>query len=121
MKRAGEALNLQPHISGIVANNGFRFYAPGTPTSASSESFSLPGDIEGHRGSDGRFYVLDFARTFPSEARLSGDPEEKGAFLFKLLRRELLKTNDVPLNPDSFTSSLDSSLLSTLVTALSVE
>lgn len=64
------------------------------------------GDIEGHQGSDGRFYVLDFARTFPSEARLVGDPEEKGAFLYKLLRRELLRKNPVPLNPDSFTSTI---------------
>ena len=28
---------------------------------------STPTDIEGHRGKDGRFYVLDFARVFPPE------------------------------------------------------
>lgn len=27
----------------------------------------MPTDIEGHRGKDGRFYVLDFARVFPPE------------------------------------------------------
>ena len=27
-----------------------------------------PGDIEGHRGKDGRYYLLDFARTLPPEA-----------------------------------------------------
>jgi hypothetical protein len=26
-----------------------------------------PGDIEGHCGGDGRYYVLDFGRTFPPE------------------------------------------------------
>ena len=47
--------------------------------------------------------MLDFARTFPTEARLADDPLEKGAMLYKLLRPELVKANPVPLNPDSFT------------------
>jgi hypothetical protein len=27
-----------------------------------------PGDIEGHKGLDGRYYLLDYARLFPSQA-----------------------------------------------------
>ncbi len=27
-----------------------------------------PGDIEGHKGSDGKYYVLDFGRVMPPEA-----------------------------------------------------
>lgn len=64
-----------------------------------------PGDIEGHRGSDGLYYVLDFARTFPPEARLLGDPHEKGAVLHKLLRPEFVRDNPKPLNSDAFTSA----------------
>lgn len=41
---------------------------------------TLAGDIEGHLGYDQRYYVLDFARTFPAEARLAGDPAEPVPF-----------------------------------------
>ena len=42
-------------------------------------------DIEGHIGSDGRFYILDFSRTFPPEAPKE-ESEKKFAHLFRLLR-----------------------------------
>ena len=29
-----------------------------------------PGDIEGHLGNDGQYYMVDFGRTFPPEAPL---------------------------------------------------
>src|SRR5262245_34355686 len=92
MTQAGQKLNLQLHVAGLFTPpDGFQYAAPG--------------DIEGHLGYDSRFYVLDFARTFPPEARLKGDPEERGAPLYKLLRPELVRLNLVPLNPDAFTSA----------------
>jgi hypothetical protein len=51
MERVGEVLNLKKHRVGEVVITG-------------------PSDIEGHKGSDGKYYVLDFARTFPPEAPL---------------------------------------------------
>lgn len=29
-----------------------------------------PGDIEGHKGHDGRYYLLDYARLLPAQAPL---------------------------------------------------
>jgi hypothetical protein len=58
MKQAGEALNLKGHIAGFAKYQVNLCYGPG--------------DIECHLGKDGKFYVLDFARTFPPEAILPG-------------------------------------------------
>lgn len=51
MERVGEVLNLKKHKVGEVVITG-------------------PSDIEGHKGTDNKYYVLDFARTFPPEAPL---------------------------------------------------
>lgn len=78
----------------------------------------LCGDIEVHRGYDHRFYCLDFARVFPPEKlpkkyyNSSNDLhlysesiyEEKDKYnyhLFKLLRSELVKSNEIRLNSDA--------------------
>ena len=53
MRAAGTALNLREHTVGR---------APHTAV------LCAPCDIEGHRGRDGRYYVLDAARVFPPEA-----------------------------------------------------
>lgn len=58
-----------------------------------------PGDMEGHFGLDGRYYLIDFARVFPPETPESGT---KGAFLYRLLRPELVVRNGVALSSDSF-------------------
>ena len=50
MKIVGTTLNLEGHE---VAN--------------STELIWMCGDIEGHLGKDGKYYCLDFARTFPPE------------------------------------------------------
>eukprot|EP01087_Luapelamoeba_hula_P000097 TRINITY_DN10051_c0_g1_i1.p1 TRINITY_DN10051_c0_g1~~TRINITY_DN10051_c0_g1_i1.p1 ORF type:complete len:564 (+),score=53.42 TRINITY_DN10051_c0_g1_i1:3-1694(+) len=61
------------------------------------------GDIEGHWGYDNRFYLLDFARLYPSEALLppmeyfAPDPR---AIFFKMLRPELVTSNSTPLCSD---------------------
>lgn len=67
---------------------------------------SGPGDIEGHLGTDGCYYVLDFSRTFPPaapELDADGNPKEPRAVFYKMLRPELVKTNNVPLSSDAFT------------------
>eukprot|EP01105_Mastigella_eilhardi_P015608 TRINITY_DN3574_c0_g1_i1.p1 TRINITY_DN3574_c0_g1~~TRINITY_DN3574_c0_g1_i1.p1 ORF type:complete len:593 (-),score=166.43 TRINITY_DN3574_c0_g1_i1:44-1822(-) len=58
-----------------------------------------PADLEGHRGTDGRLYLLDFARVMPPEAP---HPGVKNAHLFRLLRPEFVKSYKVPLCSDAF-------------------
>lgn len=69
------------------------------------EPIYLCGDIEGHLGTDGKFYCLDFARVFPPEKLPKGDrdPSDRGkkVFLYRLLRPELVKSNPTPLNSDA--------------------
>eukprot|EP00727_Mastigamoeba_balamuthi_P007903 m51a1_g3733 hypothetical protein (1030) ;mRNA; f:31267-34919 len=57
-------------------------------------------DMEGHEGPDGRFYLLDFSRTFPPE----GPPRQdsKRSYLFRLLRPEFVKSYRKPLCSDAF-------------------
>lgn len=87
MKEAGEALHLRGHYSG----NG-------------KELTYGPGDLEGHRGYDGKYYVLDFARVFPPQS-LQGSRDGKRV-LFELLRPELVRSFRVPLSSDAFTGKL---------------
>lgn len=67
-----------------------------------------PADLEGHRGKDGRFYMLDFSRTFPPECpkRAAEDGPlgqvEARAIFYKLLRPELVRRSDIPLSSDAF-------------------
>ncbi len=56
-----------------------------------------PGDIEGHLGQDGRFYLVDFARYMPPEP-----PTEKGSILYRLVRPELVRRFGKSLSPDAF-------------------
>ena len=49
MKAVGRGLNLKGHKVGQAVVYG-------------------PGDIEGHLGHDGNYYVVDFGRVFPPEA-----------------------------------------------------
>lgn len=58
-----------------------------------------PGDIEGHLGTDGKFYVIDYGRVFPPEA-----PTKKGREVFyNLLRPEFVRCYPTPLSSDAFT------------------
>ena len=40
-----------------------------------------PTDIEGHRGRDNRYYMIDFARLFPPEPRAKDEPPKRGRHL----------------------------------------
>ncbi|GAM26590.1 hypothetical protein SAMD00019534_097650 [Acytostelium subglobosum LB1] len=59
------------------------------------------GDIEGHIGSDGHFYLLDFARVFPPILKLND--HSPPSHLYELIRPELVKSNTKPLSSDAFT------------------
>ncbi|KAL6070346.1 Clu domain-containing protein [Balamuthia mandrillaris] len=85
MQFIGQQLNLKEHMA------GFRTY----------RNLFFPCDIEGHRGTDNRYYVVDFARVFPPEPPLAG---LKSAYLFRLLRPELVKGNKQPLSSDAFSN-----------------
>jgi hypothetical protein len=55
-------------------------------------------DVEGHIGSDSRFYLLDFSRVMPPD-----EPDDTvNSHLFKLLRPELAKRFTAPLCSDAF-------------------
>jgi len=84
---AASKLNLKGHIAGFCDTNTLIYG---------------PGDIEVHQGIDNRFYMLDFARVFPPEAKFEHDAPMKGRHLYKLLRPELVRKYDVPLSSDAF-------------------
>jgi tetratricopeptide (TPR) repeat protein len=62
MAQAACRLNLKPHLAGIM--------------SSSRRVLWSAADIEGHRGSDDRLYLLDLARAFPPEAPVQFLPRE---------------------------------------------
>eukprot|EP01130_Rhizamoeba_saxonica_P005569 TRINITY_DN2221_c0_g1_i2.p1 TRINITY_DN2221_c0_g1~~TRINITY_DN2221_c0_g1_i2.p1 ORF type:complete len:1736 (-),score=335.94 TRINITY_DN2221_c0_g1_i2:57-5264(-) len=98
MEIAGKMLNLEPHLVGTCEG----------------KSIAFCGDIEGHIGTDGRYYVLDFARVFPPDMLPTRERKslqmvmghegklvyKRNYPLFHLLRPELVETNEIPLNPD---------------------
>jgi len=57
-----------------------------------------PADLEAHIGTDGKAYLLDFSRVFPPEPPRA---EIQGSHLFRLLRPELVRSNEVPLCSDA--------------------
>lgn len=85
MKRAAKKLNIKGHVAGRSTDKKFIYG---------------PTDIEGHKGQDDRYYLLDFARVYPPEAMPEGSP--KASYLYCLLRPEFVKRNPVPLSSDAF-------------------
>jgi len=59
----------------------------------------MPADIEVHQGTDGHYYMLDFARVWPPEVPT---PNVKACFLIRHLRGELVQSYPKPLCSDSF-------------------
>eukprot|EP01104_Vermistella_antarctica_P017669 TRINITY_DN6304_c0_g1_i1.p1 TRINITY_DN6304_c0_g1~~TRINITY_DN6304_c0_g1_i1.p1 ORF type:complete len:349 (+),score=96.83 TRINITY_DN6304_c0_g1_i1:233-1279(+) len=104
MELCGKIMNLAAHDVRPWSSSELDAVANGTtsvppPPAAPVPSVALhaPVDIEGHCGRDGRFYVLDVARTFPPA---TPTPGVKGSFLYRLLRPELVKNNPTPLCSD---------------------
>ncbi|KAF2073114.1 hypothetical protein CYY_005583 [Polysphondylium violaceum] len=85
MKESAKILNLKGHLVG----------------KENPKLLHSCGDIEGHIGSDGNFYLLDFARVFPPQMKLFDNSPP--SHLYELIRPELVKSNDRPLSSDSLT------------------
>eukprot|EP01130_Rhizamoeba_saxonica_P010902 TRINITY_DN4498_c0_g1_i2.p1 TRINITY_DN4498_c0_g1~~TRINITY_DN4498_c0_g1_i2.p1 ORF type:complete len:523 (+),score=91.65 TRINITY_DN4498_c0_g1_i2:150-1571(+) len=90
MQMAGEKLNLRGHLCGKRSENTCLLYGPC--------------DIEVHTSNiDGRNYVLDYHRLFPSESiRLGHNRLIKSPHLVRLLRPELVKYWKSPLSSDAY-------------------
>ncbi|EGC40299.1 hypothetical protein DICPUDRAFT_146844 [Dictyostelium purpureum] len=84
MKSLSNMLNLKPHLGGTSV----------PPTLLYSAT-----DIEGHIGTDRRFYLIDFSRTFPPTYP---DENVSGGHLFQLFRPEFLKSHPKKLCSDAF-------------------
>ncbi|KYQ99702.1 hypothetical protein DLAC_03642 [Tieghemostelium lacteum] len=88
MERVAKILNLRGHTVGLTQTFVYG-----------------PGDIEVHKGYDGRYYMIDFARIFPPEYPLvfQNQKETIGREIFyQMLRPELVKKSKEPLSSDAF-------------------
>jgi len=85
MEELGKKLNLRGHVA--------------SPSKEGSKFIYMPADIEGHRGRDGRFYLIDFARIMPPA---TPEPSLPSSFLFRLLRPEFVEKYPKPLSSDAF-------------------
>ncbi|EFA76500.1 putative protein 150-kD protein cluA [Heterostelium album PN500] len=90
MVKLARKLNLKGHQVGLMEDTKTLIFGPG--------------DIEVHRGTDGRYYMIDFARIFPPE--YSGIYKESigREIFYYMLRPELVESNSVPLSSDAFTA-----------------
>ena len=90
MKEMGEQLNLKPHMVGW----------------SKAKLMYSAGDVEGHKGTDGRHYLLDFSRSMPPvDPALCSSPALNG-HLYMLFRREFVKAYRTPLCSDGFSAFL---------------
>ena len=62
-----------------------------------------PVDIEGHRGTDSRYYLIDFGRVFPPEY-FTQHTYQCGQNLYYQLRPELLRQLNFPLSSDALSN-----------------
>jgi hypothetical protein len=85
MSAVASQLNLAPHFVGAGATRAL---------------VHGPADLEGHLGSDGRFYCCDSARIFPPLPPVRSIP---GSHLTRLMRPALVITNASPISSDAFT------------------
>ena len=85
LSKVSKILNIKAHLVGPRNGNRVMVYSPA--------------DLEAHIGTDGKAYLLDFSRVFPPEPPRA---EIQGSHLFRLLRPELVRSNEVPLCSDAF-------------------
>ena len=57
-----------------------------------------PGDIELHRGNDGKIYVIDVARLMPPDL----EPTKKSSIFYQHFRPEFIKWYKKPLSSDAY-------------------
>ncbi|PRP83038.1 hypothetical protein PROFUN_09893 [Planoprotostelium fungivorum] len=89
MKQVAQRLNLRGHVTGS--------------RSTTSNFIFGPGDIEGHRGHDGRLYVIDFGRLMPPEDPRERLQKKNRSVFYELLRPEMVLSNPISLCSDAFT------------------
>eukprot|EP00026_Physarum_polycephalum_P000237 Phypoly_transcript_00237.p1 GENE.Phypoly_transcript_00237~~Phypoly_transcript_00237.p1 ORF type:complete len:1263 (+),score=191.32 Phypoly_transcript_00237:1964-5752(+) len=82
--QVAKRLNLKDHYCGM---------------DGTSKLMHSPVDLEGHKGTDGRYYLVDFSRTLPPE---TPNPKYPVSYLYRLLRPEFLQSYNHPLSPDGF-------------------
>ena len=82
MATAAQKLNLAPHICG-----------------SSGTLLSSAADIEGHIGTDNRYYLLDFSRSMPPTTPDQSIPQ---SHLFRLFRSEAVRNFPRPLCSDAY-------------------
>ena len=87
LEKASKGLNIQVHKCGPSKEDPATVYGPV--------------DLEGHKGRDNRFYLLDFSRVMPPETPMPG---VQMAHLFRLLRPEFVKNYKEPLCSDGFSA-----------------
>jgi hypothetical protein len=76
MREAGEKLHLAPHT--VCGNTIYGYDSHFLKTQFHTNvGLFRPGDFEVHRGMDGRFYCLDFARLMPPGMVLDRDLKKK--------------------------------------------
>jgi tetratricopeptide (TPR) repeat protein len=80
--QAARKINIKPHMAG---------------RRKAVEIWS-PVDVEGHRGADGKFYLIDYSRVMPPEKPVKG---LRSAHMFRLLRPEYVKQYHTPLCSDA--------------------
>eukprot|EP01119_Soliformovum_irregulare_P004567 TRINITY_DN1561_c1_g1_i3.p1 TRINITY_DN1561_c1_g1~~TRINITY_DN1561_c1_g1_i3.p1 ORF type:complete len:907 (+),score=307.61 TRINITY_DN1561_c1_g1_i3:36-2756(+) len=97
IRASNEEMNAKTRILGKMLN--LKEEVVSNTAKDSQTLLHISCDIEGHKGKDGRFYLVDTARVFPP---LTPNPKEKGSFLVNLMRPEFLKNNPIPLCSDSF-------------------
>ena len=95
----GETVRNSPEIRDKMRAVGELLNLKGHRIAKSNEILYGPGDIEGHKGMDRKFYVLDFARVFPPEAPKYQDRSQ----YYCLLRPEFVRNYKIPLSSDAFT------------------
>jgi hypothetical protein len=94
MLKAAQKLNLKKHIAGFSGDVSLCM-----PTDIEVKPINWPMLIkQGHKGLDGRFYILDFARVYPPIPPTG----EKGSIFYNLLRPEFVGRYHKPLSSDSF-------------------
>jgi tetratricopeptide (TPR) repeat protein len=89
LDRAGQYLGIRTHLCGRDAN--------------SLKRLSCAIDLEGHRGADGNYYLVDFSRTFPPEDPKQLNTVRRNTHLFCLFRPEFMKIYGKKLCNDTFT------------------
>jgi tetratricopeptide (TPR) repeat protein len=85
IRAAAKRLNLKPHVCGVNEGRTKRLWAAA--------------DVEGHRGTDGKLYMLDFSRSMPP---VTPDRRMHNGHLYQLLRKEMVERYERPLCPDAY-------------------